>query len=234
MSVVLAFDTATAATAVGVVAGDRVLARRDDPPAGTRPNHAARLLELCEELLDDAGAGWGDVTRIGVGVGPGTFTGLRIGVATARALAQASGAVLVPISTLEALARGASERDPAGPACLAALDARRGELFAAAWSPAMDRVVEPRAIAPDRVGELTAGAGGPWLGIGDGALRYREPLEAAGIAVPADEDAVHRVDGAVLATLALAGEPVRAGALVPDYLRLPDAEIARRERVARA
>ena len=233
MSVVLAFDTATASTVVGLASGATILSRRDDPAQGARPNHAERLLGLCEEVLAEAGAGWRDVSRIGVGVGPGTFTGLRIGVATARALAQASGAELAPISTLGALARGAVEHDGwSDHSCLAVLDARRGEVFTASWAPNLNLLVEPVPIAPQRISEVVHRSYEPWLAVGDGAVRYREHLASASVTVPPDDSPLHRVDGAVLAHLAVEGGPVRPGALVPDYLRLPDAEIARRKESA--
>src|SRR5919199_5081496 len=127
---VLGFDTATGATAVAVLLGDgTAVERRDDPAPGERPSHAARLLELAEEALGAAGAGWDDVTRLAVGIGPGGFTGLRIGIATARALAQARALDVVPVGTLRALAAGAARPD----ATLAVLDARRGEAFVAAY-----------------------------------------------------------------------------------------------------
>lgn len=236
MSVVLAFDTATAATVVGLATDGGVLSRRDDPPAGARPNHAERLLGLCEELLAEAGAVWGDVARIGVGVGPGTFTGLRIGVATARALAQGCGAELAPTSTLEALALGGRVREadfyPERHSYLAVLDARRAEVFTASWAPNMHRLTEPVPIAPDRITEVIHSSYQPWLGVGDGAVRYRAQLEAAGVTVPPDDSPLHRVDGAVLTRLALAVDPAPPATLVPDYLRLPDAEIARRKEPA--
>ena len=101
------------------------------PPApGERPGHAAQLLPLAGALLDRAGLRFGDLDRIGVGVGPGTFTGLRIGVATARALAQGSGAEVAAVSTLAALAEASGHDGPV----LAVLDARRGEAFAAAYA----------------------------------------------------------------------------------------------------
>lgn len=234
MSVVLAFDSATAATVAGLATPAGVIERRDDPPAGARPNHASRLLALCEELLAEAGAGWGDVTRIGVGVGPGTFTGLRIGVATARALAQATTADVVPVSTLQALALGARERDANGHALLAVLDARRSEVFTAGWSPAMRPLIAATAVAPVALAALLEPHPVAWLAVGEGASRYREQLEVAGASVPPDDCGRHRVSGAVLARLTLAGKPAQAATLVPDYLRLPDAEIARRRKLASA
>ena len=127
--IVLGLDTATPSTVAGVLVDDAVFEVRDDPAPGARPAHAARLLGAADEALAAAGVGWEDVERLAVGVGPGSFTGLRIGIATARALAQGRGLPVVAVSTLEALARGAD-----GPLVLAAIDARRGEAFAAAWS----------------------------------------------------------------------------------------------------
>lgn len=231
MTLVLAFDTATSATVTGVLLTDgSVIERRDDPASGERPRHAQVLLALCEQALSDAGAGWSDVSRIGAGVGPGTFTGLRIGVATARALAQATGAQVARVSTLEALARGAAEAEvEAGGSraggVLAVLDARRGEAFAAAFPAAGPAHEGARAVAPQALGGL-ASAG--WLAIGDGAVRYREQLEAGGIEVPPDEDPRHRVAARPLARLAAAARPVPVATLVPEYVRLPDAELERR------
>jgi tRNA threonylcarbamoyl adenosine modification protein YeaZ len=241
---VLAFDTATAATAVALtdVAGGGVaglaLEARDDPPAGARPGHAARLLVLIDELLRQGG-GWEAVDRIAVGVGPGTFTGLRIGVATGIALARAREIPLVGVSTLASLAlaaRGDATTAPDQP-LLAVIDARRGELFAAAWGPGTDPASAPAALDPcvlDPEGLATAVAGlGPGtLAVGDGAVKSRAMLERAGAVIPPDVSALHRVSGRGHCRLA-AAESVAPGspdAVRPVYLRLPDAEIARRER----
>ncbi len=121
--IVLGLDTATPSTVAGVLVDDAVFEVRDDPAPGARPAHAGRLLAAAEEALEAAGVGWEALDRLAVGVGPGSFTGLRIGIATARALAQARGLPMVGVSTLEALARGAGD----APLVLAALDARRGE-----------------------------------------------------------------------------------------------------------
>jgi tRNA threonylcarbamoyladenosine biosynthesis protein TsaB len=98
----LAFDTSTPATVV--IAGDsegEVFEARHDPHEGERPGHTPQLLGLIEDALTRAGLEWDQVERIGVGVGPGSFTGLRVGVATARALAQARGIPLVAIKPSE-------------------------------------------------------------------------------------------------------------------------------------
>ena len=84
----------------------REVERRDDPPRGERPRHAETLQPLLEQALAQAEVGWEDVARICVGTGPGGFTGLRLGISTARALSQGHDLPLVGVSSLEALARG--------------------------------------------------------------------------------------------------------------------------------
>ncbi len=232
--IVLGFDTATTATAVGLRLGDgRTLEARDDPPPGAHPGHATRLLELAGGLLGQAGIGWGELDRIGVGVGPGTFTGLRVGVATARGLAQSLELELTAVSSLRALAHVALAGfeppggEPSG-GVVAVIDARRGEVFAAAYSGAGNELLEPRALAPALLGELLAEAGpGPWLAVGDGALRYREELAPGAARVPAPDSPLHRLSGAAICELAAAGTPARAlEEVLPDYRRRPDAELA--------
>lgn len=218
--IVLALDTATSSTVVGVARdGELVAERRHDPAPGERPGHVRELLGLCAGALQDAGAAFGDVDRLGAGVGPGTFTGLRIGVATARALAQGGGAELAAVSTLEALAVGAGPHE--GPV-LACLDARRGELFVAAWEGGR-RLLEPAAVRPEELAGLLGASPGPWLACGDGAVRSRDRLETAGVTVPGDGDPRHAVRAAALCRLAAEAPAVARDALVPEYVRPPDA-----------
>jgi tRNA threonylcarbamoyladenosine biosynthesis protein TsaB len=224
----LAFDTATAATVVGVRDdGPRAaVERRHEPVDGERPGHVAQLLALADDALAEAGLSWGELDRIGVGVGPGSFTGLRIGVATARALGQATGAALVGVSTLAALAAGADADARAGagaPAVLAVLDARRGEAFVAAWRGS-ERLAAPAATRPEELGALVASLGpAPPLAVGDGAIRFRDALEAAGASVPPDGSTLHRVGAPGLCRLAATAEPSSREELVPAYVRAPDA-----------
>jgi len=219
--VIVGFDTATAATAAAVWTPAGVAAEaRDDPEPGARPAHATRLLALIEQALGEAGADWADVTRLAVGVGPGGFTGLRHGIATARALAQARDLPLVGVSTLAALAAGA---EPGGRPVLAVVDARRGEVFAAAWAGTR-QILEAVAVAPaDLAARLAAGPLAGPLAVGDGAVRFRQELERAGAGVPADDSPVHRVSAIQVCRLGAAGEPTARDALLPDYRREPDA-----------
>jgi tRNA threonylcarbamoyladenosine biosynthesis protein TsaB len=212
---VLVIDTATPATVVGVALADRVIERRHDPQEGERPGHVSQVLALMEQAFAEAGTELAAMDRIGVGLGPGSFTGLRIGIATARALSHASGVPAVGVSTLGALAVAAGE----GPV-LAVLDARRGEAFVALWEAGRE-VVAPRAIAPE---DLAAAAAAASLAVGDGAVRFREQLEPAGVTVPEDGSALHRVGAAGLARLAAQAPTVARDALLPEYVREPDAK----------
>jgi tRNA threonylcarbamoyladenosine biosynthesis protein TsaB len=220
--IVACLDTASPSTVAGVLLRDgRVVEARDDPPPGSRGEHAARLLPLLEQALLEGGLEWDDVDRIAVGVGPGGFTGLRIGIATARALAQGHGLPLVPVGSLAALAAGATGT------VAAVLDARRGEVFAGAWAGGRE-LIAPVALAPAALAERLAALGAPVRAVGDGAVRFRAELEGAGVVVPVDGSSVHRVSAASLCRLGAVGETAERDRLLPDYRREPDAKPAQR------
>jgi tRNA threonylcarbamoyladenosine biosynthesis protein TsaB len=201
----------------------------DEPEAGERPGHTTRSLALASELLAQAGIGWGALERIAVGVGPGTFTGLRVGVATARGLAQSLGVEVVGVSSLRVLAHAAlGEPGSQAHRCvLATIDARRGEAYAAAYDT-QGELAPPRALAPEALAALPAELDGErdWLAVGDGALRFRGYLEAIAVAVPVDTSPLHRVDAGVLCELALSAPAGDREAVLPDCRRRPDAEIS--------
>jgi tRNA threonylcarbamoyladenosine biosynthesis protein TsaB len=238
--IVLGLDTSTRASAVGLLLdGDSLLQARDDPEGEERPGHATRLLPLAEALLAEAGLVWGDIGRLAVGVGPGTFTGLRIGVATARGLAQSLGVELVGVSSLRALAHAAARREgdvvteggggEGSAALLPVIDARRGEVFAAVYQGDTE-LIAPAPLSPADLTELRERAdllaGSPnWTAFGDGAVRYRVEIELAGVAVPDDDSPLHRVDARAICELGLHGDATDDQVL-PDYRRRPDAEIA--------
>lgn len=234
--IVLGMDTATAATSVALDLGDgRTLSARDDPAPGEHPGHATRLLPMAGELLEQAGIGWGEIERIAVGVGPGAFTGLRIGVATARGLSQSLALPLAGFSSLHALAHAAFAQDPP-PAdrVLAVIDARRGEVFAAAYDraaggeivpAAAPRAVDPRSLGPVLIEAGFPGGAGRVIVIGDGAVRYRQEIgEDLGEMAP-PESTLHLVDASAGCQIAAAGPAGDASEVVPDYRRRPDAEI---------
>jgi tRNA threonylcarbamoyladenosine biosynthesis protein TsaB len=234
---IVALDTATRATVAALLrTGDPPLEleARDDPAPGERPRHATRVLELVAEVLDRGGVGWGDVDAIAVGVGPGTFTGLRIGVASARALSRARAIPLIGVSTLQSLACNAPADGDAQQAgsVLAVLDARRREVFAAGWPLGLQQgpptLLSPRACAPEALGQVVEALRPGPLAIGDGAVEFREVLERAGALIPDDHSAIHRVSAINHCRLALSMRGSSPDQVHPEYLRLPDAEIGRR------
>jgi len=241
---IVGIDTSTPATATAVLLADgRTVEAREDPAPGSRPGHTGRLLALLEQALAEAGVGWDGVERLAVGVGPGGFTGLRIGIATARALAQARGLALVGVSSLRALAAGAesapgggvsSLRAPGAGAgapgtVLAAIDARRGEAFAAAWAGDHE-LLAPVALGPAALAERVVALPRPVMAVGDGSVRFRDELERAGAEVPADGSAAHRVLAVQICRLGAEGRPAERDLLVPDYRREPDARPPQRPR----
>ncbi|HTA36850.1 MAG TPA: tRNA (adenosine(37)-N6)-threonylcarbamoyltransferase complex dimerization subunit type 1 TsaB [Solirubrobacteraceae bacterium] len=254
--IVLGFDTATQATVVGLrLADGSTLQARDDPPAAAHPGHATRLLAIAAELLADAGLGWTHVQRIAVGVGPGRFTGLRVGIATARGLAQSADTQLVGVSSLRALALGAAARaraDGASPASgtIAVIDARRGEAFAAAYpgADADQEILFAHPLAAEELARIvtsiecrdtgavaapadTAPAPTPgkdWLGVGDGAIRFATELGEAGVVVPREDSPLHLLDAGALCELGARADPAaQVEAVLPDYRREPDAALVR-------
>ena len=194
----LAFDTATGVATSALVRNGEVL--------GERSSRAVRVLADADELLEEAGAEPGDLDALVVGTGPGSFTGIRIGLATARGLALSLGLPVAGVSTLDALAAGA-------PGALPVVDAGRREVFALVDGA-------PAVAAPD---ELVLEPGTTC--VGDGAVRYREVLEALGATIPPRESELHIPRARFHAELAR--EFVDPETVEPLYLRLPDAEQAR-------
>ncbi|HEY7421727.1 MAG TPA: tRNA (adenosine(37)-N6)-threonylcarbamoyltransferase complex dimerization subunit type 1 TsaB [Gaiellaceae bacterium] len=191
----LAFDTATAVATSALVDDDEVL--------GERVSRAQTLLEDVDALLRQAGAHPSDLDRLAVGLGPGSFTGVRIGLATARGLALSLDLPGSGVSTLAALAAGA-------PGALPVVDAKRREVFALVDG-------EPRVVTPHELPLESA-----TVCVGDGAKRYRSLLEERGALVPPEDDERHLPRARFHA--ALAGEAGPVDELEPLYLRVPDAD----------
>jgi tRNA threonylcarbamoyladenosine biosynthesis protein TsaB len=138
---------------------------------------------------------------------------------------------LVGVSTLESLAFGAAAERQID-AILAVLDARRGEVFAAGWELRDDRrrrsVLAPQALRPETLAALIPEFGARPLAVGDGAVEFRQALEHAGALIPTDDSTLHRVSALSHSRLATSLSPSAPDEIHPEYLRLPDAEIAHR------
>jgi tRNA threonylcarbamoyladenosine biosynthesis protein TsaB len=159
---------------------------------------------------------------LGVGLGPGSFTGLRIGIATARGLSASLGLSVRGVCTLDAIGLGMAEAGLEGER-LAVCDARRGEVFAALYAEPGERTWEPFVCRPAELEERVAALSTPPAAAGSGAVRFRDELARNGVAVAADTDPVHRVAARHVCALAAAAG-AEAGPLEPIYLRPPDAE----------
>jgi tRNA threonylcarbamoyladenosine biosynthesis protein TsaB len=127
----------------------------------------------------------------------------------------------VGVSTLRALALGAE-----APSVAAVIDARRGEAFAAAWRDG-EELLAPAALAPEALAEALAAIEPRPLAVGDGALRFRAILESAGAGIPPDGDPLHRVSARQVCRLGAEARTAERDAVLPHYLRLPDAETRR-------
>jgi tRNA threonylcarbamoyladenosine biosynthesis protein TsaB len=195
--IVLAFDTATSVVTAALTRGGEVLDERTSRPVS--------VLEDAELMLAGQGLEPADLDALAVGVGPGSFTGIRMALATARALSFALGIPVAGVSTLAALARGA-------PGALPVIDAKRREIFTEVDGEPAVVLPADLAIEPGRVC------------VGDGAVRYRTVLEERGAEIPPDDDERHVPRARFHAQLARDFGP--AEAIEPLYLRVPDAERA--------
>ena len=216
---ILGFDTSTAASTAAVLRSDGELFGASPPPARLleRPAHARELLPAIADVMERADVSYADLDAIAVGLGPGTFTGLRIGVATARALGKANEIPLRGVSSLAVLAAGL----PAG-ARLPLIDAKRGEVYAALFEDDDERW-PPAALSVEALLERLRETRASPQAAGDGSLRFRDELEAAGVAVAPAESPLHVVSAAHLCRRALHAPDVEPEQVIPNYLREPDA-----------
>ena len=195
---ILAFDTSAAHCAAALLSGDRIVASRQEEMAR---GQAERLMPLLEEILVEAGVAWSDLDRIGVGIGPGNFTGIRISVAAARGLALGLDVPAIGVTSLEALSHGTAEP------VVASVDARAGRVYLSDGG-------EPILADPEALPDLPAGA--TCIGHAAEALARACGGRAAASALPVAE-AIARI----------AASRVTEGRPAPLYVRAPDAAPAR-------
>ncbi len=211
---VLAIDTAGPVAGVALHVDGATTVRTERVTRGAD----TRLMPWALELAEEAGIRLADLDGIAVGSGPGAFTGLRVGLAAALGLATALGCPVVPMSTLRTRVHPWLSE---GRIVLGALDARKERLYAALWE-GTSMVREPGDLPPD---EAFAGLAPGFLAVGEGAVVYREAVEAAGGTVVDGAD-----DPGVASLAELGGEALAAGEgmdpvdVHPTYLRPADAK----------
>ncbi|MGH6895267.1 MAG: tRNA (adenosine(37)-N6)-threonylcarbamoyltransferase complex dimerization subunit type 1 TsaB [Geminicoccaceae bacterium] len=218
--ILLALESAASVCSVAVCdeAGQMLGYRRGEP--GTA--QADRLVALIDAALHAAGVSYQDLDVLAVNRGPGSFTGIRAGVAAARALALALARPVIAVNTLEALAAAAGAQ-PAG-TIIAAVDARRSQLYVQAFDQALVALGPPRVLAP---ADLRLGAVAPPLRlVGNGAVALAAVLSDAGPMVSENIEAdaggvARRAQG----RLAAGERPLEGRAVQPLYLRPPDARL---------
>ncbi|WP_395515724.1 tRNA (adenosine(37)-N6)-threonylcarbamoyltransferase complex dimerization subunit type 1 TsaB [Pseudorhizobium flavum] len=173
--------------------------------------HAERLMAAIDEALAQAGRPLSDVGRIAVVVGPGSFTGIRVGVAAARGLALSLGVQAVGVTTLEVLAHAFLDGGHSGPV-VAAMDAKRGELYVQAFAADGNSLGEPQALPPQAARDLAASLSADLTGSGRDLAMGGEASAGA-----------DRFDISIIARLG-AAKPLDAARPKPLYLRGPDAK----------
>ncbi|WP_028316350.1 tRNA (adenosine(37)-N6)-threonylcarbamoyltransferase complex dimerization subunit type 1 TsaB [Desulfatibacillum aliphaticivorans] len=222
--IVLAMDTAALGFGVVVVEDGRVLAREQ----GERSrSHARSLMDAVQNVLNEAGLKPAQVDGLAVTCGPGSFTGLRIGIASAKGLASALNIPVYGVSTLYALAKAAQ---PCNLPVQAAMDARKGQVYAAEFRPSDNGLVQTSPEAAKSPEQWICEVSEQSLFIGDGAALYREFIEAelGGKARFAPED-LNRIDITVVADIAAKaikeGKACSAADLKATYIRKSDAKL---------
>jgi tRNA threonylcarbamoyladenosine biosynthesis protein TsaB len=226
---ILALDTSTAAGSAALVENGQVTSARAGDGSRT---HGERLPTELMALLDESRVTLAEIDGFAVAIGPGSFTGLRVGIATIQGLALAKAALVVPVATFEALAwRARHERAP-----LATwIDAHRGEVFASLYQPDATTVQQPpSSLSPARTLEEWR----PVLDVyprvrftGDGAVRYAAVIrETLGDRASIDTDLPILAGAIGEIASAHPSRAVHPHAIVPLYVRRPDAELARDHR----
>lgn len=224
-SLVLGIDCSGESFSVAVVKDGRCLAEH----GGFCPrSHLRRLFPAIKHCIEDAGASFKSLAAVGVTAGPGSFTGLRLGIVTARTIAQATGCSLAAVNTLDAIAA-------AHPGCsclMAGLDARRGEVFGAFFDTSdgtLRRLAEDKAYSPEELASEMERRG-CLLAVGSGAVRYASVFKNCLPGLPVISEAAAQVRGLNVALIGeklwKSGEVKAISELAPVYLRSADVMVS--------
>lgn len=228
---ILAFETSAKACSAALHDGSKLLA---ESYQNTGLTHSQTLMVMAQDLIQACGLSAGDVTHLAVAAGPGSFTGIRIGVAAAKGFAWGAELPLYGVSTLEAMARGLGAYQ--GYVC-PVMDARRSQVYNALFYAnhgVLTRVTEDRAIALADLGAELQKLDAPIFLVGDGSNLCYNTLkgEIPGLVLPPEHRMHQRACGVALAAAEMAarGLAPNGAELVPNYLRLSQAERERLEK----
>ncbi len=232
--IVLGIETSTPRTGIALGETGRGVLAEISVAGGKR--HVETLVPAIELCCASAGVSLSRVETIVVDIGPGLYSGLRVGVASANALAGSLGAQAVGVPSLDLIAAGVCCSHPS---VMAVLDARRGEVFYASYRvPASgrrtwdvgswERTAEPAIAKPSDLCAELERSGMEWLLVGDGAVRYEDQF-TSNPAISIAERSLASPRTSVLVEMALEAHPSclpgDGASLRPLYLRLPDARI---------
>ena len=218
---ILALETTGAHASVAIINEDgKIVEKSSDSVL----NHLQHLMPMTQELLSEAGLSIGDMTAIAASQGPGSFTGIRIGVSSARALAQVTGIKTIAVPTLKAFAYNMPDFD--GLIC-PVFDARRSQVYAGAyrWTDGkIEEIVEGAAYALDEFLEKTAEAGLPRMFFGDGIKAYADKFAEDEIAPEAIRLQMASSAARLAKDMYEDGQAVHYEELKPNYMRKAEAE----------
>lgn len=218
--IVLGIDTSSDAAAVGLVADGVLLC---EYTVNNGKNHSVKVLPMIEAVLIQAGISFSDIDVYACGVGPGSFTGVRIGVATAKGFAQSWDKPVVSMSSLRLLAENVCGYQGLR---VSLIYARADELFCGAYDAEGNEVLKPCVMTLDEV--LSFLQDKECMLLGDGALKYSEVFTEKLSKAIVPEGKVHIIQGGVAAELgyrlAQSGESIPLEKMEPAYLRVSQAE----------
>lgn len=228
---ILAFETSAKAASVALLDGTKLLAESYQNTAVT---HSQTLLSMAQEMLARCECTPQEVQAVAVAAGPGSFTGVRIGVAAAKGFAWGGSIPCYGVSTLEAMARSFGAYTGY---VVSVMDARRAQVYTATFRAdggILTRITEDRAISLEQLGEEIKIFDSPVFLVGDGSDLCYNTLSGSipGLILPPEHRMHQRASGVglVAAALIAEGKPGDGASLVPNYLRVSQAE---RERAAR-
>lgn len=228
---ILAIDTTGQTASAAIAEGDKLIA---EFTLNYKLTHSQTIMPMIAEICEKSETNPKEVEYIACDSGPGSFTGLRIGAATAKGLALALGKEIVPVPTLDALAYNVFEADKI---ICPIMDARRSQVYTAFYrwdNGRLCRLTEMMAISIDEVIEMAEGYGQKVIFLGDGVPVHREKLSlyADFVYAPAHCSLQRAASVAALAmVLAREGKAVASNAFEPIYLRKSQAEREREERL---